>query len=232
MNKTELLNSIIKITRETGQGFPGRLGRTNSEVNELLDELLSDGKIKKSITKFNYLDDEEWILPTDAYNVWEDEDKRSLTFIRLYLGHKDLGLVKQKDVIGNVDFMKGYSKWLEKNEASLIALGKMEDVEDDINDLSFTASELKWIKTRSWYKENKKVSSCLSQSKNSDDDERIRINNKLLSLYESDVKRYGKDIEKANKDIASVKKHKKTRRKLNTWLATQDKKELIQNVLS
>jgi hypothetical protein len=244
MTKTELLNAIINITRETGQGLTGVLIRAKG-LGDIVDELIEEGKITSTIDRYNHLPDDEWLLPVGCYNMWKDDvygksgNGWSLTFIRMYLGIDDLGLgMKPIDALKNVDLMKGYSKWLEQNGKGLIALVNLKDAkEENPKEIVFSKEELDWIETRGWYQKNDKVSEALKASlekENSKDDEKeFQIHQELLSLYTSDDsyrKKYAKDIVVSEKFIADYPKLKKMRSKLNRWLESQPQTKKIQDV--
>ena len=92
MTKQELLNSIISITKKTGQGVSGII-KLQPGVSSLLEELIDEGKIIENVKKFNYLPDDCWYLPVGCYNVWNEYDiKQSLIFIRIFLGIDELVL--------------------------------------------------------------------------------------------------------------------------------------------
>lgn len=233
MTKIELLNKIITITRKTGQGLAGRIIRHSSrEMSILLDELIEENLIYAHMERFSTLPDEEWLFPIGCYNLFGDSDKRALTFMRLYLGHDDLGLnVKPIQVLGNVDFMKGYVEWLERNEKSLLDMVNMKDVEDTSDLLS--EKEVKWVKKRKWFIENWEISKCLRTSSQTDlDNEQISINERLLVLYNTNKEKYKDKIDESKSDILKIKAGMKMRARINRWLESQDPKAKIQEVLN
>ena len=119
MNKQEFYNAVVEIYKKTGQGVPGFV-RTRLDPS-VIDELISEGKLKIVETKYNYLPNDEWICLTNVYCVEEEiKDMRVLSFMRVYLNIDDLGLgLKLNDVLSNENFMKEYNIWLEKNKEQL-----------------------------------------------------------------------------------------------------------------
>lgn len=233
MTKTEVLNSIIDITRSTGQGIPGKLFRTRGDVSEILDELLEEGLIVSTIQHYNTLPDDEWIIPANCYNVWLDKEPCALEYVRLYLGIELSNFVDY--ALKDVKFMSGYANWLTSNDGALKAMTQLKDVFDDVENISFNDEEIAWINARGWYIDNKSVEDCLSDSlehiRENGDDEIIETQHKLIKLYKTDIGKYGDRIAASELDIDNVKKFKKTRVKLNMWLNNQDQKSKIKSLI-
>ena len=232
MTKTEVLNSIIDITRSTG-GIPGKLFRTRGDVSEILDELLEEGLIVSTIQHYNTLPDDEWIIPSNCYNVWLDKEPCALEYVRLYLGIELSNFVDY--ALKDVKFMSGYANWLTSNANDLLAMTQLKDVFDDVDNITFNDEEIAWINTRGWYIDNKSVKDCLSDSlehiRENGDDEIIETQHKLIKLYKTDITKYGDRIAAAELDIDNVKKFKKTRVKLNMWLNNQDQTSKIKSLI-
>lgn len=133
MNKTELRNSIISMTRSTGQGIPTHfIEYVHKDGLKWVDELVEDGKlIKYQCTGRNKLGNETWVLASNCYNVWEDQDTNhmALYYVRLFLGEKDLGLGLNPSTILNDPIECGkYNTWLEKNLSALNRMIALKEV--------------------------------------------------------------------------------------------------------
>jgi len=129
MEKLELYNIVIKMTRETGQGLTG-LVRQRTDIADLLDELVSDGKIVKYDVIFNHLPNDSYYLPTDCFSIYEgssDDNMKRLFFIRIYLGIPSghWGGLSNAEISERDD----YKEWLAENESKLIELKNLQEVE-------------------------------------------------------------------------------------------------------
>lgn len=124
MNKEEFYQAVVELYKKTGQGVPGFI---KTKINpKIIDELVSDGKLKIVTTNYSYLPNEEWICLTGVYCPEEDSDMRSYSFMRLYLKIDDLGLgLKMKDVLSNENFMKEYNIWFNNNKDLLEKIEKL-----------------------------------------------------------------------------------------------------------
>jgi hypothetical protein len=236
MTKIEVLNSIIDMTRITGQGVPGFI-RVKG-LGSIIDELIIEKKITSTTIKFSTLPDDEWFIPVDCYNVWKDKENAALTFVRMYLGIEDLGLgQKPKDILSHVELMERYVEWLKVNEKELIKMVNLKNVAEefeDITTMTFSKEEIDWVKSRRWFKENEKIAQCLKLSlehiQENNDDEIISLNKRLLKLYESDSEKYKEKIIEAKKEISDIPKLQRLRLKLNKWLEGQVQNKKIQDI--
>jgi hypothetical protein len=237
MNKIEVYNSVVRITRESGQGLSGRILRfKSSEFGDFLDELIEEGKLDSYVESFSYMPNEEWIVPKGCYNSIKDDREGAngaLTFIRMYLNREDLGLnTKISDVITKPDFMKRYSEWLTKNEKALIDLVNMKEIEYTPDELK--ENEIKWIKTRGWYSDNLSVFECYEKSSNSssikNDSDLIGKLTEIIKLCK-DIPKYKDDVEKHKLELKEMNSGVKIRKNVNNWLQSQKQDEKIQNIV-
>lgn len=208
MTKQELLNNIIEITKNTGQGLSGVVGKMNSEIQMLLDSLVKDGYITVHEQSFRTLPDDTWYMPKGCYNMWaENEPHRVLTFVRMYLGADDLGLgVQIKDLITDVEFITDYAQWLNKN---FKALQKMQELKPIIlkekDGHPFSSEDLKVLKKISFYKNNNNIKECLEliDKRIKDNQAVVTLIEQLIPLYESNMTKYK---EMYDKESTSLKK--------------------------
>jgi hypothetical protein len=227
-NKTEFYNSLVQLTKNTGQGLQDIFATTVTN-QETIDELIEEGHIK-SVTMYNsYLPDEIWYCLTGIYCV-EETDKRSLggySFMRHFFGFGDNGLpgsdITNADVVhANMD---KYKQWVFDNMEGLEAIKRLE--EKELNPTQMNDETIEFLKSKQWYVENLSISECLNKSKKKGEDhiEVISINNKLLGLYGDDPK-YGDDKVKALSDIEKFTKQGKMRRKFNSLMELCDDKSM------
>ncbi len=236
MTKQELLNSIIDITVKTGQGMSGFIGETPG-IQSMLDELVAENYITKHTQHFNHLPDDAFYMPVGCYNLWVDydSDKSVLFYIRMYLKQKDLGLsVDISQVIDNPDFMLRYANWLNKNYKELEKIKTLKPVPIKSSKkkfIPFTTSELKFIRSKDWYKENKNINICLNASKDALDRvaECARISEELISLYKTNPGKYQNDLDQTSKKLVKYQEEMNVRIKLHVFL--KDKTGKIQKLI-
>lgn len=234
MEKQELLNNIIQITRETGQGLTGIVGKMKPDVQVLLDSLEKDGYITKHEIHYNHLPDDCFYMPKGCYNLWKDDDQRALFFVRLYLKQTDdLGAnMTINDVITNIDFMSSYANWLQKNEKELLKLVNLKQIKlDKAHFHPFTTEELELLHKKKWYKKDDKIADVLKRvneeyTLNLD---MHRILEELLSLYKTNMKNYKDKFEEDSKKFEDVKLEISMLSKLRIFLS--DKKGTIKKAI-
>ena len=250
-SKSEFYKSIIDIQKQSGQGLSGIVKIKSSEYAQYLDEFIQEGLIEACHTggSIGHPETNIFYMPTSGYNVWKDDGVdgqtyrrhkgRYLSFVRFYLGLVD----KEKDrefdpsifdFIQNPEVMKEYTEWLTRNDSSLKEMLNLNDFYEE-KEVIFTTEEIEWIKERGWYRDNKPVDNCLKQSlsyiKNNDDAEFISLSKRLISLYQTDVNRYSKELTKAQKDLDDLGLYSFYRKRLNSWLESQDQTVLIQSLI-
>lgn len=216
MNKQELLNAIVKITKETGQGLTAIVSYSNSALIPLLEELVNDGYIEANIIKYKNLPDDCFYTIKGHYNVWKDNNKSALIFTRIYLGRNDISisnLVTINDILKDSEIVKSYSEWLTENH---VALKKLIDMSDIILDISkpFTDSEIIIMKNDSCYKNDITITEAISEleSKIALLSKKIQIQKKLISHYElegdneTEIISFKDDIEIDNNKISVFNK--------------------------
>lgn len=210
MTKQELLNNIVEITKQTGQGLSHIVTFKNSEIQDLLDILVKEGYITKHVVRYSHLPDDVWYMPKGCYNMWADgESMRALTFVRMYLGIDDLGVgAKISDFLTNIEFMSDYVNWLKKNSKELVKIKELKPILlKEENSHPFSSEELAAIKRHSFYKDNKNVKDVFETI-----DEAIKLNaeaisitSELLHLYKQKTEKYKKEYER---DVKALEKYK------------------------
>lgn len=263
MKKEEFYKNLIELHKKCGQGLSGIVKIGNVDISRYLDELIEEGLIKACDTggSLGHPETNIFYMPTKGYNVWEDDGVdgvyvrhkgRYLHFVRFYLGalegdpNKSLSKDDENlrksinptmlDAARNIDFMKSYAEWLERNEKELEIMIDLDDFYKSPK-IEFSEDELVWIKSRDAYKKNKTVKDCISDYKKrlEDDTLIIRYNNQLLALYDKSSQIGGSsknsEKEKCLSDIAKTEKNVLTNKKLQNWFDSQDKNSNFQDVL-
>lgn len=253
VNKSEVYKSLIRIQKESGQGLSGIvkvMGDNSSKYRQYLDELIKEGLVKACHTGGSLGDIESNIfyMPTKGYNVWEDEGTdgqynrhkgRYLHFVRLYLG-----LVKKVsesnfepsliDYLQNSELMKDYTEWLNRNQVALKEMLSLDDFYQE-ESIVLTDAETNWVKSRGWYKKDKLVSDCLKLSTDNDDTEMLSLNRKLIDLYKQSEKsnpgKYTDKLKESEEEIKRIQLESDYRRRVNSWLSTQDQSINIKSVI-
>lgn len=260
MTKEEFYKNLIDLHKKSGQGLSGIVKIGNADISRYLDELIDEGLITACDTggSLGHRETNIFYMPTKGYNVWEDDGVdgvdvrhkgRYLHFVRFYLGalegdpNKSLSKDDENlrksinptmlDAARNVDFMKHYAEWLERNEKELKVMLNLDDFYKSPK-VEFSEDELKWIKSRETYKKNKIVKDCISDYRKKLEDDKliIKYSKELLGLY---GKRGGaseeQDRQKCLKDISNAEKNIITNKKLQNWFDSQDKDLNIQDIL-
>ena len=227
MTKTELLNTVIKMTRDTGQGIPYFIKYQSPELGHLLDELTEEGLIVYSEVRY----DDGWWTAANCYNVWKDGRGNDLTFLRTYLGIDDLGLgFKLKDVLSNLDMMKNYVSFLEKNETELVKLKNLKEVEEKYEVL--TDEILEYFLDLRCVKDNETVSD-VKKSIN----KRLELTEKMIDLHSQIIeitKNSDKHIDELNKttrEKEACETEVKYLKGILTFLAGRKEDDLIKTIL-
>jgi hypothetical protein len=255
--KEEVYKTVVDFQKKAGQGLSGIvkvLGDGAGEMSKCLDELISEGLVKACDTggTIGHRESNIFYTPTKGYNVWDDGGDKHLNFVRFYLGILERKPDEKKSdvynwihpseqaVTRNVDFMKEYAKWLEKNEK---ALDEMVNLEEDYYKVSgkkkpkigaFSKDELKWIKDKDWYSENQTVSTCLKHSIRAiDNDAELRgVYEEILPLYKSDPKKYSRKIKETEMELKALEESVIIRKRVNEWLSTCPRSLKIQSLVS
>lgn len=237
--KEEFYKSFIEVQLKCGQGLSGIvrvMGGAN--IDRWTDELIEEGLMKACDTggSIGHPESNIFYMPTKGYNVWEDEDPkeysrhkgRYLSCVRYYLDCLEEG--EKERYTRDVDFMKEYAKWLERNEKALDIMLKL-DTFYASPVISFSKEEIKWIKTKEWYEKDLTIAQCIKQVAEgmANDVESISINERLIVLYkELNDSETPRKVTDSEKDIIETEKNIITRKKLNNWFESQNKKEKIQ----
>jgi hypothetical protein len=237
--KEEFYKSFIEVQLKCGQGLSGIvrvMGGAN--IDRWMDELIEEGLMKACDTggSIGHPESNIFYMPTKGYNVWEDEDPkeysrhkgRYLHCVRYYLDCLEEG--EKERYTRDVDFMKEYAKWLERNEKALDIMLKL-DTFYASPVIKFSKDEVKWVKTKEWYEKDLTIAQCIKQVAEgmANDVEQISINERLIVLYkELNNSETPRKVTDSEKDIIETEKNIITRKKLNNWFESQNKKEKIQ----
>jgi hypothetical protein len=251
MTKVEFYNSIVSVYQKTGQGVPGFL-RLRLPDPSIVDELISDGLIKSVTINYSHLPNDEFLCLTKGYCVEEEgKDASALLCLRMYLGIDpviDMGQTQlsREDAFKRVDVMSKYAAWLTKNEVSLKEMETISPLPDEEIDTNLNEETISYLKTRSWYKDNLKVSNCIEQLKSGDNDvdNNIHISKRIIELYKQKLDLHNrkgdtlganeclKGISESEEEIEEYKKAKKVfRPKIKLFLEAQDKNLKIKEII-
>lgn len=231
MNKVEFYNKAIEVYKKTGQGLPFFL-KHRLPNPYIVDELVDEGLMKIVNQSYKTLPDDQWICLTNVYCVEEAMNSQALTFMKLYLGIDpliEMGSIRYTIKQANMDseFMKNYSEWLFENSDILKKIDTIEFLKEEGNDLD--SKTLEFIKSRSWFKNNKSVKICKEKLNNVHD--RISILKQLISLKTRHGSYSKEEIEKDKNQLNEEKDSLKYIAKINIFLNKQDENSLIQNII-
>lgn len=242
MNKIELYNNLVDVYKKTGQGLPKFIEYKIG--SEPIEDLINDGLVKIVTQHFSYLPDSEWICLTKGYCVEDDyinNDREALTFMRIYVGMEslvDVGDLKITifDAIRDLDLMKRYVSWFEKNKDKLAEISTIEKLDDSsLPELSNDIVE--YIKTLKWYEDNCIVSVCLKRMDGATREivKQISIYDELISLKRMANSKVGstkyKDIDEDIKKKEELEKEIKNRKRIYNWLSDKDGNLNIQSLI-
>ncbi len=251
ITKSEVYKNLINIQKESGQGLSGivKVADNSNLYSKYIDELIQEGLVKACHTggSLGHYESNVFYMPTSGYNVWEDDGTdeyysrhkgRYLHFVRLYLGLVNMdsrgplepGLLTY---LQDPDTMKDYSEWLSRNSEQLKVMTNLSNVYPGEDSGYLSSSDIEWIKGKDWYKENKQVSECLNDSKDrlAKDKEIYKISKELISLYKTNLAKYGTEFKNEELNIIELQKDIDFRNHINTWLLSQEQSQKIQSVL-
>ena len=251
MTKAEFYKSAIELHKKCGQGVSGivKLGRV-PEVSRWIDELIEEGLLKACDTggSIGHPESNIFYVPTKGYNVWEDDDGgrykgKYLTFVRLYLGaledesEHEKGDIKRfinpsaMDLLRDADTMKAYAEWLERNTGELEEMLTLDEYYvDPVVNLS--DDEKSFIKSKNWYKNDKKIKECLKES-----NEALENNFKSVPLLKQIIKlckqsnSHKDDVQKHEDDLFNTEREIERRKKIHKWMEQQDQNANIKSLL-
>jgi hypothetical protein len=246
MTKSEVYSSIIKMNKKSGQGLSG-IVRTKSEFAEYLDELVAEGLIVACHTggSIGHPDSNIFYMPVSGYNVWLDDEGntshhkgKNLFFVRLYLCILNIEPTNKfdmsmKEMLQSSSTMSEYSKWLSKNDEQLSIMINMDEEYPGTEENVFSDEQLEWLKSRDWYKQNKKVKDCLKDSIDvlEKDEKVISLLNQMMPLYRQNTKKYQEKISDTETEIEETKSKISFRKKLNRFLTDQNQNSNIQDII-
>lgn len=240
MNKIELYNNIVKIYKKSGQGTSGFI--RHKIGYELVDELIADGLVKIVTHQYNYLPNDEWICLTKGYCVEDDilveGDQSALTYVRMYLDVDPIVVIGKdkllvKDAFRNPVLVEGYSKWLTKNKEKLDEGQAIELLEDSGDSNILSVSDVEYLKTRAWYKENQTIGICLKQLGEYNVTEQVNVLTELIELKQNPKVShlYVESVKEDIEELELVKKCVPIRKRIKKWLLIQNSNEKIQSVI-
>ena len=238
--KEEFYKSFIDIQKKCGQGLSGIVrAMGGADIERWMVELMDEGLMKACDTggSLGHSESNIFYMPTKGYNVWEDEDPkeysrlkgRYLTHVRFYLGIAE----RQAELSRDKEFMEEYFKWLKRNEKELEIMINLDDFYV-AKAVTFTTEEIAFIKTKKCFTENKNVAECIKAFIGGIEDakENIEINTKIVKLQKRMVelgdKKSEAELKATEAELINIPKEITTRRKMISWLESQDKKEKIQ----
>ena len=251
ITKSEVYKNLINIQKESGQGLSGivKVGDASNLYSKYIDELIKEGLVKACHTggSIGHYESNVFYMPTSGYNVWEDDGTdeyysrhkgRYLQFIRLYLGLVNMesrgplepGLLTY---LQDPDTMKDYSEWLSRNSEQLKIMINLSNVYSGEDSEYLSSSDIEWIKGKDWFKKNKTISECLNDSKDrlAKDKEIYKISKELISLYKTNLAKYGTEFKNEERNIIELQKDIDFRNHINTWLRSQEQNQKIQSIL-
>ena len=251
ITKSEVYKNLINIQKESGQGLSGivKVGDASNLYSKYIDELIQEGLVKACHTggSLGHYESNVFYMPTSGYNVWEDEGTdeyysrhkgRYLQFVRLYLGLVNMesrgplepGLLTY---LQDPDTMKDYSEWLSRNSEQLKIMINLSNVYSGEDSEYLSSSDIEWIKGKDWFKKNKTISECLNDSKDrlAKDKEIYKISKELISLYKTNLAKYGTEFKNEELNIIELQKDIDFRNHINTWLRSQEQNQKIQSIL-
>ena len=247
-SKSEIYKSIIDIQKQSGQGLSGIVKIKSSEYAQYLDEFIQEGLIEACHTGGSIGHPETNIFFHYFWILNKIKDRR-IKFPIFFLIHQSqvksdktkissfVSIVLTIDTIIFPNIISRcwhieYTEWLTRNDSSLKEMLNLNDFYEE-KEVIFTTEEIEWIKERGWYRDNKPVDNCLKQSLSyiKTNAEFISLSKRLISLYQTDVNRYSKELTKAQKDLDDLGLHSFYRKRLNSWLESQDQTVLIQSLI-
>lgn len=225
MTKQELYSKIISVQKTTGQGTPKFILINYPEATKALED---EGLIKAYTQEFNTLPSDVTYVPTQGYNVWGKGDwMQNLTFVRVYLGHDDLGMGVTSEDIKNSDSYPLYLNWVSENKEQLeimvnldeeyppngIVNRKQAEVQMEFseenenenlvlseNDDFIDEDMIEWAYTKDWYNENLCVKDAIIEC-----EEGRKTDKEIKSLSTKLIKLYGDDPRYANKKANEIR---------------------------
>jgi len=251
ITKSEVYKNLINIQKDSGQGLSGivKVGDASNLYSKYIDELIQEGLVKACHTggSIGHYESNVFYMPTSGYNVWEDEGTdeyysrhkgRYLQFVRLYLGLVNMesrgplepGLLTY---LQDPDTMKDYSEWLSRNSEQLKIMTNLSNVYSGEDSEYLSSTDIEWIKGKDWFKKNKTISECLNDSKDrlAKDKEIYKISKELISLYKTNLSKYGTEFKNEELNIIELQKDIDFRNHINTWLQSQEQNQKIQSIL-
>ena len=250
-----LYNSIVDITKKTGQGVPlfvvERLG-----LVEAADIMVEKGILNKYHQQYSHLPDDTTYCINGVYNVENDmgESKgkgvfmsSSLHFIRRWLNldqSQDILFKIVKDKTGDdvykqwlIDSKPEYLNWIKKNLEGIEALNKLEHLTHlDLTtgtSLEVGTESYELLVSRIWFTDNEKVSECIRLNDEAMDviKQQIRLTKEILSLYSKKSNNADDaEVKRHNLFLAETSKELDIRKGWYTTMILADDAELIQNV--
>jgi hypothetical protein len=242
MTKAEFYNMVVELYLKTGQGAPGFI--TMKVGTELLDELVSEGKLKIITQYYSYLPNDNWICLTGVYCVEEEMAKgnhRPLDFVRKYLNTPRISPLDKKvdeffakNPAEKIKYDKEYEDWFNQNKDELERSFKIQKIEEDDSPY-FNEKELNYLKERGWYQSNDKIKDCLDRLSEGDKTnlKHIELLTEMISLKKNPKVKdnYLDSIGQDETELEEVKSENKIRKKIRNFLSSQDKNNKVQDCI-
>lgn len=184
-SKAELYSSVVSFQKKLGQGLSG-LVKLDARTAVFMDELVEEGVVIKNDTggSIGHPESNNFYTPSLGYNVWKDEEVLALTFVRFYLDvleEESEIFVTRKQMVKDLDLLKRYTTWLERNKAELDIMDNLSDVYTGESDEDFTDT-IAWLKKKEFYTNGSTIAQCIRVS-NSTLQEQETLTRRLISLY-------------------------------------------------
>jgi len=233
--KASFYKSLIDIQKSSGQGLSG-IVRMNSDYSKWMDEFIEEGLVSCSDTggSIGHPESNKFYMPTQGYNVWEDnEDNTSrfkgkyLHYVRLFLGqYEECNATK---VLQDPDSMRSYTKWLTRNKEQLDIMMNLSDVYVE-KDPQWSEKEVEWIKSKDWYKENQTVTTCIKEMNEvlGNEEKQVKILKELIELYKQIDD--NKKIEESKKELEDIVSDVALRNKVINFLKNQKPRTKINKI--
>lgn len=220
MEIIEFYNSIVDITKNTGQGVPMFIVYKYGLESDV-EKMIQDGLLVRYTKHNTYVSDNDTVCINGVYNPEKEEYStkgvfmNSLHFIRRWLEIDQTNDVTFKLFEGKtgeeayaewVEASKeAYFDWIRENVEGLEAIKTLKHLtKSDYKSTNFDVEVIEYIKTRGWYKDNESISECKEKSKEQLDLTKLIIPKKqeMVKLLQSaNDEKYSEDIVKYQKEI-------------------------------
>jgi len=237
VTKEELYENVVDITAKHGQGIPLFMLKQNKEVQDALDSLITEKKVKIVTKSYSHLPDDETICLEGVYCIEEELSKSGgnlshMSFLRHLLGSSENipAFGKTDTEIAQSEEGKPlYEAWLKDNKEGLDALVALKGNPIEYKVEKLTDEEKDFLTSRGWYEKNKTIKEGLEISEKTipDRNKQIEIVAEIIDLKKQDKKHEDEvksDIEENKKNIAELE----IRLKINSLMKGMENTQLVQ----